>query len=198
MHTQTIPGKSLRGFLRTGSSKDNLDSHHSGGGKVPASNKNLKPPRFLSSKKRSLTNMDVHNNSHSLEQFSDSVKSKAASELDAPKAALSQFKLAPPRIGKRHDESAYCSPPTRTKGPTPEALQDKRSNARVATDKIGTPSRSKTVKAPAGKKLISSSTKRPCSLQDFMSEYAKIMDDFTETEPRQDSRNKSSQSVTGW
>jgi hypothetical protein len=149
--------------------------------------------------------------SGSSRQLSSRSPKKAASqekENASPKKSLSHFRLAPPRADKRKQEE----PKTPKKSPTKlnPSRADKRyefeflsTSSRAHSDRrmdsakmnsITAPSTPPTRKAPVNKASPTRTTLS--SMDDFFTEYAKIMDEFPEKRKRKG--KKTSSSVIGW
>lgn len=106
------------------------------------------------------------------------------------KKSLEQFKLTPSRANKRY-EFEYRSSSTRTAKTSPPEAELQRSNSDRNLD-TAKPTLSTSPKKSSPKKASPSKTLN--SLDDFMTEYSKIMDDF----PEQKKGKKTSASVIGW
>jgi hypothetical protein len=136
-------------------------------------------------------------------------KASQEKENSSPKKPLFQFRLAPPRADKRRQEE----PTTPKKSPTKSVPS--RTDKRYEFEFLSTSSRAHSDRNMDSAKMKSSTppSTPPCtrrekasgnqvspaklsSMDDFFTEYAKIMDEFPEKRKRKG--KKTSSSVIGW
>jgi hypothetical protein len=137
-------------------------------------------------------------------------KASQEKENSSPKKSLSHFRLAPPRADKRRQEE-----PTTPKK-SPAKLVPSRAGKRYEFEFLSTSSRAHSDRNMNANKMNSSTppstppttrrdrapvnqgspAKTLSSMDDFFTEYAKIMDEFPEKRKRKG--KKTSSSVIGW
>jgi hypothetical protein len=151
--------------------------------------KKIAQEKDFSSPKKSLSHFRLAAPRADKRQEEDPETPKKTSKKTSKKS-LEQFKLTPSRADKRY-EFEYRSSSTRTAKTSPPEAELQRSNSDRNLD-TAKPTLSTSPKKSSPKKASPSKTLN--SLDDFMTEYSKIMDDF----PEQKKGKKTSASVIGW